>query len=114
MRNGQSTDTDINIQKKKTLEIEQSGIRNRCMSMLVSLDCPFLIVISLTSFAFCMSMSLSLDCPFLIVLSLTSFSCVYQCQCQEKNVRDVTIRIEKSRDTDIDIHNKKTLEIVES
>ena len=28
MRNGQSTDTDINIQKKKTLEIEQSGIRN--------------------------------------------------------------------------------------
>ena len=25
---GQSTDTDIDIHKKKTLEIEQSGIRN--------------------------------------------------------------------------------------
>jgi hypothetical protein len=85
--------------------------------MLVSLDCPFLIVISLTSFSFdvnvsvfglsipdchiskifflCMSMSVSLDCPFLIVLSLTSFSCVCQCQC-------------------IDIHKKKTLEIEQS
>jgi hypothetical protein len=33
---------------------------------------------------------------------------------QEKDVRDVTIRNGKSRDTDIDIHKKKTLEIGQS
>jgi hypothetical protein len=78
--NGQSKESDIDIHKKKTLEMGQSGMDN-LMSMSVSLDCPFLIVISLRSFVLCMSMSLSLDCPFLIVLSLTSFSCVCQCQC---------------------------------
>ena len=30
---------------------------------------------------------------------------------QEKDVRDVTIRNGQSRDTDIDIHKKKTLEM---
>jgi hypothetical protein len=80
MRNAQSTDTDINIQKKKTLEIEQSGIRNReTLTLIVSRlsipDCPISNVLFL-----CMSMSISLDCPFLIVTSLTSCSCVCQCQ----------------------------------
>jgi hypothetical protein len=56
---GQSTDTDINIHKKKTLEIEQSGMDN--------LET--------------MTLTFSLDCPFLIVPSLRSFSCVCQCQC---------------------------------
>jgi hypothetical protein len=105
----------------------------------------------------CMSMSVSLDCPFLIVPSLTSFSCVCQCQClwivhswlsylyrlflvyvnvsvsrlsipdcpisnvcywhwhtQEKDVRDGTIRNGQSRDTDIDIQKKKKLEMWQS
>jgi hypothetical protein len=48
-------------------------------------------------FFLCMSMSVSLYFKFLIVLY----------------VRDGTIRNGQSRDTDIDMHNKKTLEIVQ-
>jgi hypothetical protein len=59
---GQSTDTDIDIHKKKTLETIP--------------DCPISNV-----FFLCMSMSVSLDCPFLTVPSLASCSCVCQCQC---------------------------------
>jgi hypothetical protein len=50
-----------------------------------------------------MPMSVSLHCPFLIVPSP-----------QEKDIRDVTIRNGKSRETDIDIHKKKTLEMGQS
>jgi hypothetical protein len=56
---GQSRDTDIDIHKKKTLEMGQSGMGNLETSNV---------------FFLCMSMSVSLDCPFLIVLSLTSLS----------------------------------------
>jgi hypothetical protein len=126
IRNGQSRETDIDIHKKKTLEIGQSGMDNLpdcpisnvfflCMSISVSLDCPFLIVPSLTSFScvyqvnvswflipdchiskvffLCMSISVSLDCPFLIDLFLTFF---FNGQ---------------STDTDIDMHIKKRLEM---
>jgi hypothetical protein len=48
-------------------------------------------------FFLCMSMSVSLDCPFL-----------------QKDVRDRIIGNGQSRDTDIDIHKKKTLEIGQS
>jgi hypothetical protein len=44
-----------------------------------------------------MLMSVSVDCPYT----------------QEKDIRDKTIRNGQSRDTDIDIHKKKTLEIVQ-
>ena len=59
---GQSTDIDIDIHKKKTLEIEQSGIRN----------------------------------PETLTLTYT---------------RDGTIRNRQSRDTDIDMHITKMLEM---
>jgi hypothetical protein len=49
---------------------------NVCVSRLSIPDCLLSIV-----FFLCISMSVSLGCPFLIVTSLTSFSCVYQCQC---------------------------------
>jgi hypothetical protein len=48
-----------------------------------------------------MSMSVSLDFSFLI-------------HTKEKDVRDMTIRNGQSRDTDIGIHKKKTLEIGQS
>jgi hypothetical protein len=38
---------------------------------------------------------------------------VYVNHAQEKDVRDGTIRNGQSRDTDIDIHKKKTLEIAQ-
>jgi hypothetical protein len=72
IRNGQSRDTDIDIHKKKTLEMGQSV----SVSRFPIPDCPISNV-----FFLCMSMLMSLDCPFLIVPSLTSFSCVCQCQC---------------------------------
>jgi hypothetical protein len=62
IRNGQSRATDIDMHKKKTLEMGQSG-----MGYISNV------------FFLCMSMSVSLDCPFLIVPSLTSFPCVCQC-----------------------------------
>jgi hypothetical protein len=75
-----------------------------------------------------MSMSVSLDCPFLIVTSLTSFYCACQNRTirngqsrdtdidihKEKDVGDMTIRNGQSRDTNIDMHNKKTLEMGQS
>jgi hypothetical protein len=92
IRNGQSRDIDIDIHKKKTLEIVQSclenlqtlvsrlfihdyTISNACFLVYVDVsvsgflipDCPISNV-----FFLCMSMSVSVDCPFLIVTFLTS------------------------------------------
>jgi hypothetical protein len=100
--NGHSRDTDIDMHKKKTLEIGQSGIDNPETLVNVSVsglsipDCHISNV-----FFLCMPMSEPLDCPFLIVTYLTSFSCV----------RYGTIRNGQSRDTDIGLLKKKTLEI---
>jgi hypothetical protein len=93
IRNGQSRDIDIDIHKKKTLEIVQS-----CLENLQKLTFPIPDYPISNVFFLCISMSVFVDCPFLIVPSLTSFS-------------DGTIRNGQSRDTDIDIHKKKTLEI---
>jgi hypothetical protein len=90
--NGQSRDTDIDIHKKKTLEMGQSGMDNletltltyTNINVSVSrLSIPDCLISNV--FFLCMSMSVSLDCPFLIIPSLTS-----------------------------DIHKKKTLEMGQS
>jgi hypothetical protein len=102
----ESTNTDIDIHNVFFLVYV-----NVSVSRLSIPDCPISNV-----FFLCMSISVSLDCPFLIATSLTSFSCACQCQClwhwhtQEKDVRDRTIRNGQSRHTDIDMHKKKTLE----
>jgi hypothetical protein len=119
IRNGQSRDTDIDIHKNKTLQMWQSGMDNLETLTLtytekktldvsrVSIpDCPIPNV-----FCLCMSISVSLDCPFMIVLSLTSF---FLCMAHYKDIREVTFRNGQSRETDIDIHKKKTLEIGQS
>jgi hypothetical protein len=66
-------------------------------------DCPISNVLFL-----CMSMSISLDCLFLIVTSLTIN--IHK----KKDVRDSIIMNGQSRDTDIDIQKKKTLEMGQS
>jgi hypothetical protein len=87
IRNSKSRDTDIDIHKKKRLEIGQSGMDNletmtlTCVYVNVSVSRLSIPDCSISNvFFLCMSMSMSLDCPFLIVPSLTSCSCVCQCQ----------------------------------
>jgi hypothetical protein len=158
IRNGQSRETDIDIHKKKTLKMVQSGMEN---PETMSLDCPFLIVTSLSLFLVYVNVSVSRlsipDCPFSDTdidihkkktleigqwgmenpetLTLTYkrklsirhcpisnvfFLCMsmsvsvdsqgMNCHTQQKKVRDRIIRNGQSKDTDIDIHKKKTLE----
>jgi hypothetical protein len=52
-----------------------------------------------------MSMSVSLDCPFMIVLSRDTDIDIH---------KKKTLEMGQSRDTDIDIHKKKTLEMGQS
>jgi hypothetical protein len=51
-----------------------------------------------------MSMSMSLDCPFLIVISLTSFLVHVNVSVSRFLIHDCS---KKSRDTDIDMHKKR-------
>jgi hypothetical protein len=69
MANGQSNDTDIDIHKKNTLEM----IHNKKCLVLVYVNVNFSrlsIPDCHISNIFVMCMSMSIDCPFLIVISL--------------------------------------------
>jgi hypothetical protein len=62
IRNGQSRDTNIDMHNNVYVSVSRLSIPDCLISNV---------------FFLCMSMSVSLDCPFLIVTSLTSFYCAW-------------------------------------
>jgi hypothetical protein len=60
-----------------------------------------------------MCMSMSIDCPFLIVISLTSFLVHVNVSVSRFLIPDCSMN-GQSRDIDIDIHKNKTLEMEQS
>jgi hypothetical protein len=109
IRNGQSRKTEIDIHKKNTLDMGQSGMDN-----LETLTLTYTRNVSVSTlpiphfpisnvFFFCMPMSVSLDFPFLIIPSLRSFSCLCQCRCLEigqsgmDNLKTLTLTYTRKR-----------------